>query len=148
VAAILSSIEAGTIEAGMVWDPFLENALSTKKFRMLGFNEFDLVNIISAEFAKKNLQSEKAINEALKDAIFYLVLHKKEVNKWYADLIKIDPEVIDRASKINKNYNVKKISEINLKIDNDLIAKINSVNDFFAGEKVIPQKAILEGYIH
>ena len=148
VAAILASIEAGTVEAGMVWDPFLENALFSNKFKMLGFNEFDLVNIITAEFVKKNPEAEKAINEALREAIFYLVMHKNEVNKWYSDLIKIDQDVIDRATNINKNYNVKKISEINLKIGKDLEQKINLVNDFFTQEKVIEQKAKLEGYIH
>jgi ABC-type nitrate/sulfonate/bicarbonate transport system substrate-binding protein len=148
VAAILSSIEAGTIEAGIVWDPFLENALTSKKFKMLGFNEFDLVNIISADFVKKNPDSEKAINDALKEAIFYLVQHKIEVNKWYSDLVKIDASVIDRATSINKNYNVKKISDIDLKIGEDLEKKIYSVNDFFTQEKVIDQKARLEGYIH
>jgi ABC-type nitrate/sulfonate/bicarbonate transport system substrate-binding protein len=148
VAAILSSIEAGTIEAGMVWDPFLENAISSKKFKMLGFNEFDLVNIISADYVKNNPKSEIEINEALKEAIFYLVQHKKEVNKWYSDLIKIDEDVIDRATKINKNYNAKKLSQIQLKISKELENKIYSVNEFFVEQKVINEKAILKGYIH
>jgi NitT/TauT family transport system substrate-binding protein len=148
VAAILSSIEAGTIEAGIVWDPFLENALTSKKFKMLGFNEFDLVNIITSDYVKQNPNSEKAINEALKEAIFYLSTHKKEVNKWYSELVKIDEDVIDRATNINKNYSVKKMSQINLKISKELKNKIYSVNDFFAQQKVIESKAKLDGYIH
>jgi ABC-type nitrate/sulfonate/bicarbonate transport system substrate-binding protein len=148
VAAILSAIDAGTIEAGMVWDPFLENALTSKKFKTLGQKEFDLVNIVSADYFKKNPNVEQKINDSLKEAIFYLVQHKNEVNQWYSNLIKIDESVIDRATSINKNYNVKKMNEIDLKINAELKNKMNSVNDFFFQEKVISQKAVLENYIH
>jgi sulfonate transport system substrate-binding protein len=148
VASILSALEAGTIDAGMVWDPFLENAISTSKFKMLGYTEFDLVNIISAEYSKKYPKTENQLNTALKDAIFYLVKNKNEVNGWYSDLVKIDKNVIDRATKINTNYNVLKKDDINLKIDKQLVEKMEKVNDFFLKEKVIPTKAILDGYIH
>lgn len=147
VAAILSAVEAGTIEAGMVWDPFLENGLSSKKIKLLGNTEFDLVNIVSKSYTDKNPEVIARLNAALREAFFYFVTHKKEVNKWYADLVKIDSDILDRASSINKNYNVKKVQDLKMQIDDGLKKKIEDVATFFVNEKVIPEKPELKTFI-
>ncbi len=147
VAAILSAIEAGTIEAGMVWDPFLENSLVSKKFLMLGFSEFDLINIVSKTYADKDQKIISRLNDSLRDAFFYFVTHKKEVNSWYAEQVKIDADTLDRASSINKNYNVKKVTELKMIINEDLKKKMEEISNFFFSEKVIPEKPNLMDFI-
>lgn len=79
-------------------------------------DNFQLVNVINKSFSAKNPKAIEKINGAFIDAFYYLTNHKAELNKQYADLAKMSPAAVDAASKINKNYNAKKLSEINIKI--------------------------------
>jgi hypothetical protein len=77
---------------------------------------FQLVNVINKAYSEKNKEAEERLNGAFVDAFYYLVNHKVEVNKWYADIAKMKPAEVDAASQTNKNYNAKKLSEITIKI--------------------------------
>lgn len=78
--------------------------------------DFQLVNVIHKDFSAKNPKAVEKLNGAFIDAFYYLINHKAEVNKWYADLAKSTPKAVDSASLLNKNYGAKKLSEIDIKI--------------------------------
>jgi ABC-type nitrate/sulfonate/bicarbonate transport system substrate-binding protein len=86
-------------------------------FSTLGLEKnFQLVNVINKAFSLKNPKAVEKLNGAFVDAFYYLINHKTEVNIWYANIAKMTPQAVDAASKLNKNYNAKKLSDINIKI--------------------------------
>ncbi len=145
-AALVSALEAGGVDAIMMWDPFLEEALRTKKVKLLGTSDFDLINLISKSYADKHPEAIKKLNGALVDAFYYYINHKEQVNKWYSEVVKISPETLDAASKVNKNYNVTKLSDIDIKITPAFKANMEKVTDFLVNEKVIPAKPEINSY--
>ncbi|MBC7537798.1 MAG: hypothetical protein H7281_03195 [Bacteriovorax sp.] len=78
--------------------------------------DFQLVNVLSKSYSLKNPKALEKLNGAFVDAFYYLINHKAEVNKWYGDIAKMSPQAVDAASKLNKNYNAKKLSDINIKV--------------------------------
>lgn len=147
IAALTSALEAGSVDAIMMWDPFLEEAIRTHKVTLLGTSDFDLINLMSKSYMDKNPKAMEKLNGALVDAFYYFINHKDEVNKWYSAITKISPETLDAASKVNKNYNVKKLSDIDIKITPAFVANLDKVSDFLFNEKVIPLKPNINSYI-
>lgn len=97
-------------------------ALTEKNANVIAFStlglekDFQLVNVINRNYQQKNTKATDKLNAALVDAFYYLTNHKAEVNKWYASISKLTPKNIDTISRTNKNYNSKKLSEINIQI--------------------------------
>ncbi|MBC7538464.1 MAG: ABC transporter substrate-binding protein [Bacteriovorax sp.] len=147
IAALSSALESNSVDAIMMWDPFLEDAIRNKKVKLLGTSDFDLIDLVSKSYANKNPQAIEKLNAAFVDAFYYFITHKEEVNKWYAESLKISPETLDAASKINKNYNVKKVSEININITPELIGRMDIISDFLFNEKVIPEKPEIKSFL-
>ncbi|MGZ3809848.1 MAG: ABC transporter substrate-binding protein, partial [Bacteriovorax sp.] len=147
IAALSSALEAGSVDAIMMWDPFLEEAIRTHKVKLLGTSDFDLINLLSKSYADKNPKALEKLNGALVDAFYYFINHKDEVNKWFSQVAKISPETIDAASKVNKNYNVTKLSDINIKITPAFKDNLEKVSQFLFNEKVIPEKPELNSFI-
>jgi ABC-type nitrate/sulfonate/bicarbonate transport system substrate-binding protein len=147
IGALSSALEADSIDAVMMWDPYLEDAVRSKKVKILGTSEFDLINVMSKSFADKNPKAIEKINAALVDAFYYFINHKDEVNKWYSAISQISPETLDAASKVNKNYNAKRLSDIDIKITPQSKTNLQNVSEFLFNEKVIPIKPELNAYI-
>ena len=94
-----------------------ETNANVQAFSTLGLEkDFQLVNVIHKDFSAKNPKAVEKLNGAFIDAFYYLINHKAEVNKWYADIAKSTPKAVDSASLVNKNYSAKKLSEIDIKI--------------------------------
>lgn len=97
-------------------------ALTEKNANLIAFStlglekNFQIVNVINKAYSLKNPKVSEKLNGAFVDAFYYLINHKPEVNKWYGDISNMLPEAVDTASKVNKNYNAKNFSEINIKI--------------------------------
>lgn len=97
-------------------------ALTEKKANVVAFStlglekDFRLMNIINKAYSLKNSKVTEKLNGAFIDAFYFLITRKAQVNKWYADISNMSPEAIDTDSKINKNYNAKNLSDINIKI--------------------------------
>ena len=147
IASLAAALEANSVDAIMMWDPFLEDAIRSKKVKLLGTSDFDLINLVSKSYASKDPQIIENLNSAFIEAFYYFISHKEEVNKWYAEFLKISPETLDAASKVNKNYNVKKLSEIKIKITPELKITMDKISEFLFNEKVIPEIPEINSYL-
>ncbi|MGZ3692503.1 MAG: ABC transporter substrate-binding protein [Pseudobdellovibrio sp.] len=138
-AALSAALEAGSVDAVMMWDPFLEQSLRNNKVTVLGTSDFDLINVMSDSFAEKNPKVTERINRVFTEAFGYLISHRKEVNEWYGEIAKISPDTLDAASKINKNYSAKMTPDAkDFVITKAFIENLKSVAQFLFKEKVIP----------
>lgn len=81
-------------------------------------NNSQLLNVINIAFGTKNKNIEEKLNGVMRDAFYYLITHKKEVNNWYATIAKMPVATIESISKTNKNYNAESLPDINIKISN------------------------------
>lgn len=97
-------------------------ALTEKNAKVVAFStlgledNFQIVNVINKAYSAKNPKVTEKLNGVFVDAFYYLNNHKNQVNKWYADKARMTPQAVDTASKVNKNYNAKRLSEISVKI--------------------------------
>ncbi len=146
IAALNSALQAGSVDAIMSWDPYLEDALRAKKVRLLGTSDFDLINLLSKSYSDKNPKAIEKLNGAFIDAFYYFITHKEQVNKWYSDMLGISIDTLDAASKVNKNYNAKKLSDIDIKITPAFKSNLEKVSDFLFNEKIISEKPDLNSY--
>lgn len=137
IGALASALESNKIASAMLWDPHLYDGVSKGRYTVFKREPLDLIVISSKKFMDAHPDANKKFKEALKEAVFYFSQHKDEVNKWYAETSKIDEKQIDAVSKTNRNYNVKKIKDVNVAIDDAFIAKMQKTAQFLFDQKII-----------
>ncbi|MCB4792562.1 MAG: ABC transporter substrate-binding protein [Elusimicrobia bacterium] len=131
----------GDIDALMTWDPYIEDMLRKGQAKLLKQAPMYLAVVISKEFMKKNPEAVIDFLVSIKEAAYYMILNKKEVNKWYGDLCRIDPGLIDEASKTNKIYgDAKTFKDIDISVSNELAQVMSQTSAFLFEEKLISAK--------
>jgi sulfonate transport system substrate-binding protein len=137
----------GSLDAIMVWDPYLEDFIEKKNARVIKEQLFNLAVIMSQDFIQKN--SDAAVNFliALKEAALYMATHKKEVNEWYSQLCSLDVLIIDQSSRFNIIYSkAQTLSDINISLSDNFIKTLEDIADFLFSQKLTAKKAnIKEG---
>jgi NitT/TauT family transport system substrate-binding protein len=106
-AGVLPAIEAGRIDAGTLTTPFLEQALSSGKVRMLA-KSLDTIGahfessayVVNADAARKNVDAMNRFARAMHEAILYTNAHLDQTVDLVAAYSGIDPAVIRRSTRV------------------------------------------------
>lgn len=137
IGALASALESNKIASAMLWDPHLYDGVSKGRYTVFKREPLDLIVISSKKFIDAHPEAHKKFKEALKEAVLYFAQHKDEVNQWYAETSKIDVKQIDAVSQTNRNYNVKKVKEVKINIDDAFVDKMQNTAKFLFEQKVI-----------
>lgn len=137
----------GTLDA--IFDSGLSLAESSGsgKYKTLEKADSNSIVVVSADWVEKNPESVKKFQEALKDAIMYLVQNRQQAINWYGDYSKNDKDVIGQASQAEKIFGVKNRSDINLSISADMVSRLNELVNFMVDQKMIQNRVNVEEYI-
>lgn len=134
---IRSSIETGAIEAGTSLDPYIEGDLKSGTMKLIATAEFDLINVMARSYLEKHPGVIAKLNEALREATYYMATHHDEVNGWFGEISKLDTETIHVSSLHNKNYQAKTLQEVDLRISDEYIAKLEELSGFLKENDLI-----------
>lgn len=147
VGAMQTALEQNELDAIISLDPFLTDAQNNKRVRVLAKTNIDLIVLVSAKYLQEHPQAVKAFQSAMREAAFYFATHKEEVNKWAADMNKTAPDILDQASRKNKNYSAKSAKAVDLKISSGFKQKLQRLADFLYEEKLIQNKVETKNYL-
>lgn len=140
VGAMRAALAQKEIDAIISLDPFLLEALEKTQVRVLKETDIDLIALATNEFAKGHPETLRSFKAAVAEAALYFATHKEEVNGWAATVSKISPEILDRASRANRNYQAKKAADVDLSVSRPFRRKLKRLADFLFEEKLIQSK--------
>jgi ABC-type nitrate/sulfonate/bicarbonate transport system substrate-binding protein len=95
---------AGEIDAVVLWDPFMEVMIQDKKVRILKEAPYYQGVLMSKEFIREHPQQAADFLSALRDAIWFWINNRNEVNGWYAEKENVPLDIVNKTSGINQNY--------------------------------------------
>jgi len=135
----------GGIDAIMIWDPAVEQYRQKNNFKIIEAEPFYSVVIMNDKFIERYPQGVIDFIKSLKEAMFFWVTHKDEVNKWFGEISRLDSEIIKICSEVNLNYRkAKKISNIDIALSDDFLDMMKKSAEFTATQKVVPRFDILK----
>lgn len=135
----------GSVDAIMNWDPYIEDIIQKKKARLIREQPLKLAVIMAEDFIQRNPQAVIDFLVALKEAALYMATHKTQVNNWYSQLSRLDPELIDRCSYFNSVYSkAKTIGDVDISLDEELIKTLEDIADFLYEYKLTDKRANIQ----
>lgn len=135
-----AAFQSGDIDAIVTFDPYLTQGVKNGDYRVLRKTGLDGIVLMSGAYEKAHPGSAKKFNEALREATYYVAAHKRETNAWAGALNGMPAELLAEASKVNANYNAKRLSDVDLTISAAYREKLVRLSRFFFEEHLIPVK--------
>jgi ABC-type nitrate/sulfonate/bicarbonate transport system substrate-binding protein len=78
---------------------------------------FEFVSIMRTGYLNENPQALARYRAALRDSIFYIAAHKEEAAAWFGERLRLEPEVVRRASSDDPLYrNVKAPEDVAIEL--------------------------------
>ena len=106
------------VDAAVLWDPILENAVRNKQIRILKEGPYWQGMAMKKKLIAGHPEQAVKFMAAFKEAFWYWISNHEQVNQWYAEQEKISTEIIDQTSRINLNYReARSIKDIRLMPD-------------------------------
>ncbi len=154
IGPLRAALASKELDAAGIFDPWIEDGLASKSLHILknddgslARDDLDLIIVVSKDYADKNPEALPKFKKALQMATLEMAQKKNEINKQYSALNGLDVKIIHQASLSNPNYNAKKSSDVDLKISNHFIEKLETLNDFMLKEKMIKDSVKIKDYI-
>jgi ABC-type nitrate/sulfonate/bicarbonate transport system substrate-binding protein len=145
-AAMQAALKTGAVAAMMTWDPFLAQGLNRGHYRIVKERDFDLITVASPKFHGE-AGAVQRFNEATREALLYVSQHKSQVNGWFSAMAKLDVKTIDDASRLNSNYSVDNLKDVNLSISPRFREQLNREARFLFSQKSLTRLPELGKYI-
>ncbi|MBT0665858.1 ABC transporter substrate-binding protein [Geobacter pelophilus] len=147
IGALVAALESNKIDAAMLWDPHLTDGVTKGSFRVLRQEPLELIAISSKKFAERNPGALERFQKGFKEAVFYFVTNKQQVNKWYSEVSKVDYKLIDKVSRINRNYDKKRLEKIDIRISPTFIDKMKKTGAFLQAHKITTKNPAIESAV-
>lgn len=147
IGALVAALESNKIDAAMLWDPHLTDGVSKGSFRVLRQEPLELIAIASKKFVERNPAALVRFQKAFREAVFHFVTHKQQVNQWYSDVSKIEMKLIDKVSRTNRNYEIKRLDQVDVRISPAFIDKMKKTGAFLHAHKVTTKNPAIESAV-
>ena len=144
IGALSSALEAGKIDAAILWDPHLSDSVQRGTVRVLRQEPLELIAIASKKFVDRNPGDLERFQKSFREAVLYFVKHKPEVNRWFSETAKIDMDLIDSVCRSNRNYDKKRLEDIDIRIGRSFIDKMKATAAFLYTNKIISSNPSVE----
>lgn len=135
-----AAFERGSVDAWVIWDPFLAAAEKQLGARVLADGKGLVSNhqffLAARPYAEKNPDVIKIILEELVKVDEWAQHNVKQVAAILSSQIGLEPAVVELAAS-RYTYGVKPISDV-------VLAKQQKIADVFAGLKLIPRKIVVK----
>lgn len=135
----------GGVDAIAAWDPGVEQFRRKNNFKIIAAKDFFSTVVMNRSFIDKNPEAVKAFMTSLKEAVLFMVKNKEKTNAWFAELSRLDPEVINTCAMANLNYkNVNTLADVNIAMGDDFMQMMRQSAEFTVKYMKMPQVDILK----
>jgi ABC-type nitrate/sulfonate/bicarbonate transport system substrate-binding protein len=148
IGALITALESGKIDAAILWDPHMTDCVSRGTVKVLRQEPLELIAIASKKFVDRNPGALERFQKTFREAVFYFVKHKDEVNRLYSETSKVDVKLIDEVSRTNRNYNKEQLEQIDIRISPSFIDKMKKTGMFLYEMKVISRNPAIDSSIY
>jgi len=111
-----AALEKGLVAAAVIRQPQtlrLEESLGAKRVQTWPFK---FASIVRSEYLEKNPEAVRNYIEALKDTVLYIANNPDESATWFAEALRIDPQVVKKLAAENPLYAAKSRDEIKIEV--------------------------------
>ena len=115
-------------------------------YRVIKQKEFDLITLGSKSFHADGAAVHR-LDAAVREALLYVAENKAQVNGWFAKSAKLDLQTIDESSRLNANYSVRALGDVNLSIGARFRAELNREAEFLFAQKALARRPELGPYL-
>lgn len=147
IGALVAALESDKIDAAMLWDPHMTDGVAKGSFRVLREEPLELIAIASKKFADRNPVALERFQKAFREAVFHFVTNKQQVNRWYSEVSKIDMKLIDKVSRGNRNYDKKRLEQIDIRISPEFVGKMKKTGAFLLAHKITSRNPAIESAV-
>jgi ABC-type nitrate/sulfonate/bicarbonate transport system substrate-binding protein len=147
IGALVAALESNKIDAAILWDPHLADGVAKGSFRVLRQEPLELIAIASKKFIERTPGALERFQKGFKEAVFHFVSNKQQVNQWYSDLSKIDTKLIDSVSRTNRNYDKKRLEQIDIRISPAFIDKMKKTGAFLYEHKITTKNPSIDSAV-
>jgi len=112
-----AALEKGLVDAASIRQPQvlgLEDRLGAKKIETWPFR---FTSIVRTEYLNNNPDAVKRYVEALKDTVLYIATNPDQSATWFAEALRLKPEVVKKLANENPLYAATKREDIKIEID-------------------------------
>ncbi|HAM53037.1 MAG TPA: hypothetical protein DCP92_20920 [Nitrospiraceae bacterium] len=148
IGAMVTALESGKIDAAILWDPHMTDCVSRGTVKVLRREPLELIAIASKKFVVDHPGALERFQKAFRQAVFYFVQHKDEVNRWFSDTSKVDVKLIEQIACTNRNYDKKRLDQIDIRISPSFIDKMKRTGLFLYSNKVIMKNPAIDNAIY
>jgi ABC-type nitrate/sulfonate/bicarbonate transport system substrate-binding protein len=109
-----AALQKGLVDAAVIRQPQnlrLEETIGARKIRTWPFR---FTSIVSSKFIERDPGALTQYVAALKDAIFYIATNPDQSATWFAEALRVDPEVVKKLANENPLFLVKSRDEIKI----------------------------------
>jgi ABC-type nitrate/sulfonate/bicarbonate transport system substrate-binding protein len=111
-----SALENALVDAVVIRQPQvlrLEESLGAQNIHTWPFY---FISIMRREYLKQHPEAVQRYLDALREAVFYIVSNPEEASRWFGEVQRIDPAVVQRVSGENPLYSSKSLAEVSLEV--------------------------------
>ena len=93
-----SALDKALVDAVVVRQPQVLRLEESIGARAIHRWPFYFVSIVRRDYLKQNPDTVKRYLEALREAVFYIVVNPDEASRWFGEIQRVDPAVVRRVS--------------------------------------------------
>jgi ABC-type nitrate/sulfonate/bicarbonate transport system substrate-binding protein len=148
IGAMVTALESGKIDAAILWDPHMTDCVSRGTVKVLRQEPLELIAIASKKFVDDHPGALERFQKAFREAVFYFVQHKSEVNRCFSDTSKVDMKLIEQIARTNRNYDKKRLDQIDIRISPSFIDKMKKTGLFLYRNNIIMKNPAIDNAIY
>lgn len=128
------ALEKSLVDAVLVRQPQvlrLQESVGARKVREWPFH---FIAIARRDYLKQNPEASARFVAALREAVFRTATNMEEASRWFGEIQRVDPAIVQRVSSDNPLYSTKSIEDVSLEITPEfrqyLTERIDAANEY------------------
>jgi len=101
---LVFTLSEGFAEAIVIRQPQVLKMQQQFGARIIHKWPFEFVSIMRSEYLTQNREALKRYRDALRESIYYIATNKEQSSVWFAEKLRVEPEVVRRVSEDDQNY--------------------------------------------
>lgn len=140
---LVTALSNKSVDAIVIRQPQVQRLQQQSGARILHTWPFHFVSIMKSKFIAEHPAEARKFIEALRQSVFFISQNQDQAAIWFGAYLKMSPQLVKDASKIDPNYNVSDINQIDLSVTPASREFIKNWVDRAFKEKIIKQKVDL-----
>jgi ABC-type nitrate/sulfonate/bicarbonate transport system substrate-binding protein len=129
-----AALEKGLVDAAVIRQPQVLRLQERLGVRAIQTWPFPFTSIVRTGFLTNHPEAVKNYIEALREATIFIATNPDKASIWFAQSLRIDPDVIKKLANENPLYSVKTLEDVKIEADDDfkkrLVKRLNDATEY------------------